>query len=370
MKRFGLAIDGADGLTGRLASPIGAPDLWLFPQRYNARSALFHAGLELRILHLGLWLLAWPVRLGLVRSIGPLAPALKWIADRLEWMGSDRGGMVAYAIGQSAASKNVERRWTLIAEAGDGPEVPPTPAFLIARKLLEGGPFATGAAPALGLLSLAEIEAGLSDFNIRCALSERPAFSLMERVLGADFARFPPAMKRLAEVHDIDRFAGVASVERGTGVPSRLIGRIIGFPPATDAVEVEVTKTVTSAGESWTRRFGDRSFVSHLSHRVSEPGILRERFGPMSFSIRLAVDGERVLWPVERWRYFGIPMPRALRPKSDTVESIDEHGRFSFHVDISLPVVGFVVRYQGWLAPVQADSSMTAPASAPSSRQA
>jgi hypothetical protein len=301
--------------------------------------------------------------------MSPLAPALKWIADRLERFGSDRGGMVAYAIGRDAGGQTVERRWTLIAEAGDGPEIPPTPALLIAKKLLDGGPFETGAAPALGLLSLEEIEAGMSAFRIRCALGERPAPSLMERVLGGDFAKLPPAMRRLAEVHDIDRFVGMASVERGTGLLSRLIGGIIGFPPITDAVEVEVTKTVTAAGETWTRRFGDRSFVSHLSHRVAEHGILRERFGPMSFSIKLTLNGERVLWPVERWRYFGIPMPRALRPKSDTVESIDEQGRFRFHVDISLPVVGFVVRYQGWLAPVQAESSTGSPASAPNSTQ-
>jgi hypothetical protein len=369
-KRFDLAVAGTADLTGRLASPIGAPDLLLFPERYNARSALFHAGLELRTLQLGLRLLAWPVRLGIVKSIEPLAPVIKWIADCLERFGSDRGGMVAYAIGRDADGQAVERRWTLIAESGDGPDAPPTPALLIARKLLDRGPLEAGAAPALGMLTLEEIEAGLSGFRIRCAFSERPAPTLMERVLGADFVRLPPAMKRLAEVHDVDRFVGVASVERGAGLLSRLIGKMIGFPPATDAVEVEVIKTVTAAGENWTRRFGDRSFVSHLSHRSSEPGILRERFGPMSFSIRLTVDGERVMWPVERWRYLGLPMPRALRPKSDSIERVDEQGRFRFRVEISLPVVGFVVRYQGWLEPAQAESSTAAPASAPNSRQA
>ena len=149
----------------RLASFIGAPDLVLFPRRYGARSALFRAGLELKIMHLGLWLLALPVRFGLLRSIVALASPLKWIADRLEGFGSDRGGMVAYAIGRDSNGRAVERRWTLIAEAGDGPQIPPTPALLLALRLLGGEPVATGARPCVGVLRLDEIEAGLSAFK-------------------------------------------------------------------------------------------------------------------------------------------------------------------------------------------------------------
>ncbi len=62
--------------------------------------------------------------------------------------------------------------------------------------------------------------------------------------------------------------------------------------------------------------------------------------------------------------------PRIEAEEDDSVEQVDEHGRFSFRVEISLPVVGFVVRYQGWLEPAQAESSIAAPASAPNSKQA
>jgi hypothetical protein len=352
-----------------LASPIGAPDLLLFPRRYLAQSVVFHAGLELRLLHRGLWLLSHLVSSGLVRSLGPLAPMLKWFADRLEWAGSDHGGMIAYAVGHDASGRLVRRRWTLIAEAGDGPEIPPTPALLLAKKLLADEREA-GASPAIGRLTIEEIEEGLSHLAVRCTTTEQPAETLMQAVLGERLDKLPAAIKRLADVHDVAHFDGEASVERGTGLLSRMIGKLIGFPPATPSVEVEVTKTVTETGESWTRRFGQRSFVSHLSHSSAEPGILRERFGPMSFSIALAVDGDRVRWPVVRWRYLGVPMPRMLAPASDTVEYVDESGRFRFRVDISLPIVGFVVRYQGWLEPSQAESSTPSLDFAPSSMHA
>ena len=63
IRRFTLQAEGAAPVAGRMASTIGAPDLVLFPERYGARSVLFHAGLELKIMHLGLWTLALPVRL-------------------------------------------------------------------------------------------------------------------------------------------------------------------------------------------------------------------------------------------------------------------------------------------------------------------
>ena len=368
IRRFTLEADGAALLDDRLASSIGAPDLVLFPGRYKARSVRFHAGLELKFLHVGLWLLAVPVRLGLVRSIGRLAGPLKWIADRLEGFGSDRGGMVVYAIGRDSHGRAVERRWTLIAEAGDGPQVPPTPALLLALRLLGGGTIAPGARPAVGLLTLGEVEAALSSLRIRFGRSERPAPPLLERAMAESFSALPQAWQRLADIHDVDRFTGEGSVERGTGFLPRLVASLFGFPPATSSIAVGVTKEKTGRGEKWTRRFGEKSFVSHLSRKPGDgQGVLRERFGPFSFILKLAARNGRVEWPVERWRFLGIPMPRALMPKSETSEEIGKDGRFRFDVSISVPFAGLVVRYRGWLEPVSAQgvSSTGAPAAAP-----
>lgn len=352
VRRFDLVVDGMPPLNGRLASPIGAPDLLLFPERYAARCVSFHAGLELRLLHVGLCLLALPVQLGLLRSLEPFAGALKWIADRLERFGSDRGGMIVYASGRDRAGRAVERRWTLIAEAGDGPEIPPTPALLLARKLLATG-LPLGARPALGELSLEEIEAGLAHLRIGFGRSERPVPPLLERTLTADFATLPPAWRRLAEIYDVDHFAGNASVERGKGLLSRVVGRLFGFPPASGNVAIEVRKQTTRHGETWTRRFGRKAFVSHLSRRDGDgAGVLCERFGPFRFRLRLKAEARRVVWPVEAWNFFGIPLPRALMPKSEASEEVDGDGRFRFDVAISVPFAGLVVRYRGWLAPV------------------
>jgi len=46
---------------------------------------------------------------------------------------------------------------------------------------------------------------------------------------------------------------------------------------------------------------------------------------------------------------FGIPLPRRLAPGGIAYESAED-GRFRFFVEITLPLIGLIVRYQGWLA--------------------
>ena len=53
---------------------------------------------------------------------------------------------------------------------------------------------------------------------------------------------------------------------------------------------------------------------------------------------------------LRRWSAFGIPLPMWLCPRSNSCEDT-EAGRFRFHVEISHPLTGLIVRYKGWLEP-------------------
>ena len=61
-----------------------------------------------------------------------------------------------------------------------------------------------------------------------------------------------------------------------------------------------------------------------------QPGMLRERFGPFSFLLRLRSEAGRVAWPVESGRFLGVPIPRALLPRSESFEYAGADGRFRF----------------------------------------
>src|SRR5205085_7239609 len=102
----------------RWASVCDTPEQDLLVRRYRpTQSAEFVAGLELPVLHLGLWLLSLPVRWGWPRSLQPAAGALLWIARQLRRFGSDRGAMIVEAEGQGPSGNPVSARWTLDATA-------------------------------------------------------------------------------------------------------------------------------------------------------------------------------------------------------------------------------------------------------------
>ena len=161
------------GLGPRWFSACDVPDLEILPARYPAaRSVTFHAGLELSVLHLGLWALTWPVRWGWVASLAPLTGALAWVARRLEPFGGDRGAMFVELTGHDEAGRKRRARWTLIARSGHGPCVPVTPAVLLAGRLARGQIDRRGATPCLDFFTLEEAAAALADLEIDFNLEE------------------------------------------------------------------------------------------------------------------------------------------------------------------------------------------------------
>ena len=344
----------------RYASPIGAPDLQLFPSHYAARTVRFKAGLELSIMHLGLAALAWLVRLGLMRSATPLSGWLLWVAEWLKPFGSDRGAMTVDVVGRTHDGVGERRTYTIIAEAGDGPEIPSTPAYVLARRLCrepERIPF--GARPCLDEMTIEDVEQGLKPFAINSGRTTEEISTVFERALSDGYAKLPAPIRDLHNVLDERAFVGLARVQRGNGVLSRTIGWCMGFPPAADDIEVRVDMKRTVSGETWRRRFGNAVFCSHLSRRSGAPtGQIWERFGPLSFRINLHWDGDALHYPVDAVRLLGfIALPSFLVPSSQTREYADDSGAPCFDVRIDHPLAGFIVRYEGRLQPIEALAS-------------
>lgn len=152
----------------RWASVCDTPEQPLLVERYRpTRSAEFVAGLELGMLHLGLWLLAFPVRWGWLTSLRPAAGVLLWIAQRLRMFGSDRGAMIVQASGLDALGRPASAQWSLDATANLGPYVPIVPALALIRRFRRGWRPEPGARACSGMLGLDEIEPLLDALAIR-----------------------------------------------------------------------------------------------------------------------------------------------------------------------------------------------------------
>jgi Domain of unknown function (DUF4166)/Saccharopine dehydrogenase NADP binding domain len=340
--RISLTLPG-QALPARPASLIGAPDLTLFPAYFNARNVTFRAGLELGIMHHGLTCMSLPVRWGVLHSIAGLAKPLQGAANLLKPFGTDQGGMRVRVAGIGPGGP-VRRDWTLIAGAGDGPHIPAIPARVMVARLADTAP---GARACLAEFPLQAAELVMAQYQIRTGIAEAAAPFLFEPVV-AGYAALPAAVKDLHAVMTQRRWQGRARVTRGRGLLARSVAGVMRFPPETADTPLTVTMERQGDAEVWVRDFAGRKFRSTL--RLHK-GRMTERFGLLRFAIALHVQDGALYYPVTKGWFCGVPIPRWALPRSDTAEGADGL-RATFDVGLSLPLIGPIVRYQGWLEPV------------------
>ncbi len=178
------------------------------------------------------------------------------------------------------------------------------------------------------------------------------ARSLHARLLGEAFDELPQAVRGLHDGAARGAFRGIAKVERGAHPLARLAAWLIGFPAAGSAVPVSVTIEASDDREIWLRDFAGRRFQSELSLGHGPNGrLLIERFGATRVGLALAVDEKRLRIVPVSMTVIGIPLPAAFLPGGESYE-YDVDGRFCFHVEIILPLVGLLVCYRGQLSRV------------------
>jgi hypothetical protein len=151
----------------RLFGHCDIPDLELFPERYpELRDLEFVAGHEVKLLHIGTWLLSWIVRLGFVKSLATYAESLLNLSFLFDPLGSDKSGFHMFLRGTDAESRPVEMRVFMIARQVHGPNIPCLPAIILARRAAAGERAAAGARPCLDMIDLDELLAAMEHLNI------------------------------------------------------------------------------------------------------------------------------------------------------------------------------------------------------------
>ncbi len=346
IENLDFEVPGLKPLIGRRVALADVPDIALLPDRLPGCPAVaFRAGTELGFQNWALWLLSWVVRWGwlsgLTRLRGWLLPLQRLTAK----FGSDRSAMSVRLFGE-ANNLRVERRWTLIADQGDGPEIPTLAVPLIIARII-GGNERSGARDAGQALTLTDFEPAFSTLAISHASTEHILPDpLYRRVMGDRFDRLPPAVRRMHDVVRDGGASGEAEVIGATNALGRLVARIMRFPRA-GKHELHVAFTERDGRERWVRQFGEKAFASSLS---SLDGALVEQFGPLRFAFDLPGDDHGLEMVMTSWAFGLLPLPLILAPRSRAREW-EDLGRFNFDVPIELPLIGRIVHYRGWLVP-------------------
>lgn len=342
LRREHFAVAGDRPLGLRLVALVDVPDHGLLPDRLPGRPAVtFRAGTELGFQTCMLWLASWLVRWNLLSSLAPMARLLRPLQGLTGWMGSDRSAMIVRLFG-IIDGRRVERRWTLIASKGDGPEIPALSVPPLVSRILDGLEPA-GARDAGSSLDLADYQPAFDGLAIRHEVTEHIlSASLYARVMGTRFAQLPHAVRAMHEVLRDGGASGFAEVTGPTNFLTAAIASVIGFPRA-GTHELHVAFEERDGTETWTRTFGSKSFHSRLSQKGD---LLVERFGAFRFGFDLSSDEDGLTMVMRRWWIGPFRLPLALAPRS-LAREWEENGRFHFDVPIALPILGRVVHYRG-----------------------
>lgn len=156
----------------RWLSNVDTPERALWLLRYpSLQRVSIKAGLEIGWMHLALSGWSRGVRVRLLPSPAAFAPAALRVAALLDRFGTDAGAMHVRVTAGAGAGEDIVRTGTIVAAAGDGPQIPAAPAAIVVKRLLGLSGYrllaTRGATPCIGLLTLAEIMAELDGFAIR-----------------------------------------------------------------------------------------------------------------------------------------------------------------------------------------------------------
>lgn len=349
-RRFTIAVPGRLPLKNIHFSLVDVPDLQVIPPEHETMQNIWMgAGPVPEILHKVLNLLAKTRATFRLPSFAPLSGLFYKVLNLMKF-GEHRGGMYVRAQGRSGQIE-VEQSWHLLAEGDDGPYIPSMAIEAITRKLLAGQRPDSGARPATSALDIEDYERLFEGRTIyagfrNSSLENEP---LYRQVLGPAFETLPEQLRSLHNVTESRKWVGQAKVRRGTGLIAKVIGTIYGFPKAADSVPVSVVLAPERGGERWTRDFAGKVFSSFQKRGVGKNDYLvTERFGVIEVALALVVERDRLYLIPLRWSFLGIPMPAFLLPSGQSFET-EREGRFCFDVEISAPLVGLIVAYQGVL---------------------
>jgi len=169
---------------------------------------------------------------------------------------------------------------------------------------------------------------------------------LYPRLLGARFDRLDRAVQRFHRLDGAWRIPGRCTISGATHPLARLLARVLGLPRGCADAKLRFDLEARPEGETWTRRFPDRTMRSRLV--ASTDGQLGERLGPARLRFRLDVDDGALSMKLDGVRVFGLPWPRSAFP---TVHA-REHGdgeRFHFDIEVRFGALGTLVAYRGYL---------------------
>ncbi len=176
----------------------------------------------------------------------------------------------------------------------------------------------------------------------------------IEHLLGKPFDDLPAPVRRCHALRQPLQMTGRAEITASSNPLARLLRLVAGLPKPASDIPVSVLFVPAADGsERWIRKFAEHGYASTIfAGQGRDGGHLIEHFGPCYLRFRLTPRDGVLLWTLAGWRLGPIPLPRWSVPRIACLEGA--HGeRFTFDIDVAFLLIGWFIRYRGWLRPLE-----------------
>lgn len=178
---------------------------------------------------------------------------------------------------------------------------------------------------------------------------------------GPAFDRLHPLLQALHRSGGT--LGGQIAISTGTGLAGpvgRRLARRLGIPVDRAHRGFQVDIVHDARAMQWRRRFDDGSELVSVFRPVGRypDGHWLESTGPVRMKLGVDLGGGGWRWRLRGVQVGGMPLPLFLFPRTDACKRIEDDGRYRFAVAFSLFPFGELLRYEGALHAVPADTAV------------
>ncbi len=172
---------------------------------------------------------------------------------------------------------------------------------------------------------------------------------LYSEVLGKDW---PALYENIRCAHSVGTERnGVFRIAYGNEWVAKKLARLSDLPQAAEAADIRLKIFSEDAGDRWERQFDGRAFTTN--QWKGKNGFLVERFGEWELHFKLRVKEGNLFYDQTHARLclgaLHIPMPLAFAPHVTANETQHDPARVLVSVVVTLPLIGLLISYEGYL---------------------
>jgi hypothetical protein len=174
---------------------------------------------------------------------------------------------------------------------------------------------------------------------------------MYEQAMGDSFSRLDPAVQRFHKLAGLHELHGWVQTDAPSTMAARLLARCLGTPLQATSGAISFELRAAPKEETWTRYFPGQTMSSTM-RLVAQQVVEQLGLARLTFELREA-EG-RLEMHLMKLHFLGVPCPRWLLP-SIVAEETGEESKLHFRIEASLPVIGRVAGYRGYLALTQGE---------------